>query len=92
MLDVWRGRIMVLDSGVMAEMDSPAVLMEKPDSIFYGLWQRHQQSHGPQRRGGSRDNLAALAAAEAKKTEGETEEEKVGEVKTIEKRNEQIEL
>ena len=30
-------KILVLDNGVIAEMDSPKNLLEKPDSLFYGL-------------------------------------------------------
>lgn len=30
-------RVIVLDQGVIAEFDSPAVLLSKKDSIFYGM-------------------------------------------------------
>jgi len=36
-------RIMVLDCGRLAEMDTPEKLMQIPDGIFAGMWREHQQ-------------------------------------------------
>ena len=36
---------MVLDSGKLAEMDSPENLMNKEGGDFKALWERHQKSH-----------------------------------------------
>jgi ABC-type multidrug transport system fused ATPase/permease subunit len=37
-------RIMVMDKGLLAEMDEPQVLIAKPDGLFAGLWKQHQES------------------------------------------------
>ena len=39
-------RIMVLDGGKLAEMDSAANLLKLEDGVFKALWERHQSSHG----------------------------------------------
>ena len=41
-------RIVVMDNGVVAEIDSPDLLLEKPDGIFRKLWDKNQSSHGGQ--------------------------------------------
>jgi ATP-binding cassette subfamily C (CFTR/MRP) protein 1 len=38
-------KIMILDDGVLAEMDSPANLLLKTDGIFRGLWDKHHHHH-----------------------------------------------
>ena len=38
-------RIIVLDSGVIAEFDSPSNLLAKEGGDFKSLWDRHQKSH-----------------------------------------------
>jgi len=38
-------RIMVLDSGVLAEMDSAPRLLENKDGIFTSLWEKHNKMH-----------------------------------------------
>lgn len=38
-------RIIVLDSGVIAEFDSPANLLSREGGDFKSLWDRHQKSH-----------------------------------------------
>ena len=38
-------RIIVLDSGVIAEFDSPGNLLSKEGGDFKSLWDRHQKSH-----------------------------------------------
>lgn len=38
-------RIIVLDSGVISEFDSPANLLSKDGGDFKSLWDRHQKSH-----------------------------------------------
>jgi ABC-type multidrug transport system fused ATPase/permease subunit len=35
----------VLDSGLLAEMDSPEALLNKEGGLFKSLWERHQKSH-----------------------------------------------
>ena len=39
-------RILVLDSGSVAEMDSPENLLANPNGMFKSLWDRHKKSHG----------------------------------------------
>ena len=66
-------KILVLDSGNLAEFDSPAALLAKgPDSkneaTFASLWARHQASHGATPGDHkSNENLAALVEIEKKK-------------------------
>ncbi len=36
---------MVLDSGKLAEMESPEVLLATEQGLFKALWERHQASH-----------------------------------------------
>jgi len=38
-------RIMILDAGNLAEMDTPTSLLAKEDGLFRSLWDRHQRSH-----------------------------------------------
>ena len=61
---------MVLDGGILAEMDTPDHLLAKPEDegVFRSLWERHQRSHGGG--GGSKDNLLALAEGEEAKLQG----------------------
>lgn len=54
-------RIMVLDAGKLAEMDSAENLMKKEDGIFKALWERHQSSHGG---AGGSGSLSATVSAE----------------------------
>jgi hypothetical protein len=46
MIDSSPIRIMVLDGGKLAEMDSAANLLKLEDGVFKALWERHQSSHG----------------------------------------------
>ena len=39
-------KVMVLDSGVLAEMAPPQELLGRDDSLFKALWDKHQKSHG----------------------------------------------
>jgi ABC-type multidrug transport system fused ATPase/permease subunit len=37
---------MVLEQGVLKELDSPQTLLGNPEGLFHSLWQRHVKSHG----------------------------------------------
>lgn len=37
---------MVLDNGVLKELDAPSVLLDKEDGLFKMLWEKHLHSHG----------------------------------------------
>ncbi len=37
---------MVLNAGMLVELDTPTKLLENPDDQFYSLWQKHLKSHG----------------------------------------------
>ena len=72
-------RIMVLDGGVLAEMDTPDNLLAKSEEegVFRSLWERHQRSHGGGNGGmgsksNSRDSLAALVEGGEEKQQGGT--------------------
>eukprot|EP01041_Mallomonas_annulata_P002837 gene2837-5584_t len=54
-------RIMVLENGELAELDSPKELMSKSGGLFQALWERHQLSHG--KKVSSRDDMTLLAAS-----------------------------
>ena len=57
-------RVVVLDAGKLAEMDSPSVLLALENGLFAGLWERHQRSHGKRLTSSgstSRDSIADLA-------------------------------
>jgi ABC-type multidrug transport system fused ATPase/permease subunit len=57
-------RIMVMDKGLLAEMDDPQVLIAKPDGLFAGLWKQHQESRqkelkqGKKRKGTRSDSVS----------------------------------
>ena len=36
--------VLVLDSGSVAEFDSPEALLQRPEGLFASLWERHQKS------------------------------------------------
>jgi len=38
-------RIMVMDNGILAEMDSAQKLLENEDGIFSALWRQHNAAH-----------------------------------------------
>jgi ATP-binding cassette, subfamily C (CFTR/MRP), member 1 len=65
-------RILVLDSGNVAEMDSPDNLLANPDGLFKSLWDRHQKSHGAgagagmSSKAGSSNDLATLSEVKMK--------------------------
>ena len=68
---------MVLDGGVLAEMDTPDNLLAKSEEegVFRSLWERHQRSHGGGNGGmgsksNSRDSLAALVEGGEEKQQG----------------------
>ena len=39
-------KIMVMDNGQVAEMDTPTNLLKLENGIFKGLWQKNQSAHG----------------------------------------------
>ncbi len=39
-------KILVMDKGVVGEYDTPEVLLQKPDGLFKGLWERHLSEGG----------------------------------------------
>mmetsp|Transcript_13658 Transcript_13658/g.13206 ORF Transcript_13658/g.13206 Transcript_13658/m.13206 type:complete len:1517 (+) Transcript_13658:272-4822(+) len=54
-------RIIVLDNGLLAEIDMPDVLMNTENGAFKALWDRHQESHiGTISRGSSLNSLNNL--------------------------------
>ncbi len=36
--------VLVLESGSVAEFDSPQALLKRPEGLFASLWERHQKS------------------------------------------------
>ena len=65
---------MVLDGGVLAEMDTPDNLLAKSEEegVFRSLWERHQRSHGAgglgtSSKNNSKENLTALVEEEKTK-------------------------
>jgi hypothetical protein len=57
-------RIMVLNSGILVELDKPSVLLDNADGHFYSLWQKHLKSHG---------GASLVAAASDSNTEERTQ-------------------
>jgi ABC-type transport system involved in cytochrome bd biosynthesis fused ATPase/permease subunit len=58
-------RIIVLDNGLLAEIDMPDVLMNTENGAFKALWDRHQESHiGGISRGNSLTNLDRIVEGE----------------------------
>jgi hypothetical protein len=57
---------MVLDNGLMAEMDQPETLLATEGGSFRSLWDRHLESHlGGVGGGGSRNDLEGMVNEEA---------------------------
>lgn len=67
---------MVLDSGVVRELDSPQDLLAKPEGLFRQLWNKHLRSHGDAG-GNASANAGASAdvAAVEERKDGQGEEE-----------------
>jgi ATP-binding cassette, subfamily C (CFTR/MRP), member 1 len=57
-------RVIVMDSGVMAECGPPDMLLSNQDGIFKSLWDKHQKNH-----------MAAQVTEEEEKEEDENENE-----------------
>jgi ABC-type multidrug transport system fused ATPase/permease subunit len=57
-------RIMVMDKGLLAEMEDPHALIAKPDGLFAALWKQHQESRqkelkqGKKRKGTRSDSVS----------------------------------
>mmetsp|Transcript_18265 Transcript_18265/g.18335 ORF Transcript_18265/g.18335 Transcript_18265/m.18335 type:complete len:1458 (-) Transcript_18265:212-4585(-) len=70
-------RVMVLEQGVLAEMDAPSTLLAQDGGMLKALWERHQLSHGASI--GSHLHLAGLSAQEeTKDIEEEHEDDELG--------------
>ncbi len=41
---VFPRRIMILDDGVLSEMDTPSNLLANKEGVFRGLWDKHEHS------------------------------------------------
>jgi ATP-binding cassette, subfamily C (CFTR/MRP), member 1 len=55
-------RVIVMDTGIMAECGPPETLLADTEGAFRSLWDRHQKSHlGGTSRSSSKNDLASLA-------------------------------